>query len=146
MSVSATQQRATPESALYAPVLALALLRLGTRCLAKEVPVGRKKVDLVGLTHSGHVLAVEFKMRDWRRALWQASVNQLFAEYSYVAVWHGTARVLDRQYLERQGIGLISVHPTGARVVMGATRSRVLNPLHRRAVTETLMPRLAHSS
>ena len=72
--------------------------------------------------------------------VWQASINQLFAEFSYVAVWHGALKFLDLMVLKRRGIGVIVIREDGARTVRRASRSPVVRAVHREAVLEALTP------
>ena len=65
------------EAQLYEPVSSLPLFSVEMTTVAREVAFGRKRVDLVGLTARGDLVAVEFKVRDWKRVVWQASINQL---------------------------------------------------------------------
>ncbi|MCA1812371.1 MAG: hypothetical protein LC624_00280 [Halobacteriales archaeon] len=61
------------------------------------------------------LVAVELKLEDWREALGQAMHYQLAAHRSYIAMpLHGAAPPLRaRSRLERQGVGLLAVHPLG---------------------------------
>jgi hypothetical protein len=56
----------------------------------EQVPLGRKKIDLVCVERNAPnaSTSVELKISDWRRALWQATVNFQLAEQSYIAIWH----------------------------------------------------------
>ncbi|MBX3004850.1 MAG: MarR family transcriptional regulator [Anaerolineales bacterium] len=60
------------------------------------------------------VRAIEAKTENWRRAVWQANRNQLFATESYVALPHKLAeRVKSHQSFAELGIGLIGIKGTG---------------------------------
>ncbi len=128
------------ERELYEPVANLSLFRTGMVYMAQEVAFGRKRVDLVGLSSRGDLVAVEFKVRDWRRVLWQAAINQLFADFSYVAVWHKTLKFIDRLQLKQDGIGLISISERGATTIRRASRSSVRSRIHREAILQQLQP------
>ena len=74
--------------------------------VAKEVPSLGRCVDLVYLER-GIVVAVEFKMNDWRRALRQARDHRLAADYVYVCM---PAREIPQAMwmaLAQEGIGLL---------------------------------------
>jgi len=65
------------------------------------------------------VIAIEAKVSDWRRALAQASRNQLFAHRSYVALPSTVAaRVANAPELRKLGVGVLSVEGDGAVVVV----------------------------
>ena len=108
------------ETALLAPVLRLFPKRRYRRYA--EVPLGRKRLDLLCLprTDEERSTAVELKVDDWRTALWQASIDLQIAHRAYVALWHEYAHRAERNadLLRRYGVGLISVGPKSARIVI----------------------------
>jgi hypothetical protein len=106
-----------------------------------EVPFFGKHIDLV-FTHSSMrtIFAVEVKLTDWRSALRQASLNQLFACYSYAAF---PSRIADRLakaganiFLEH-GVGIISISDT-SRIVLPAAKSSYIYKDHRIRISQTL--------
>lgn len=86
-----------------------ALFPLRAYQIAFEVPFGRKRVDLVCVSRRGKIVAVELKVRDWRRAMRQAVVNQLFAHKAYIAIWNAHAASIPPAILSETGIGLIEI-------------------------------------
>jgi len=88
----------------------------------KEVPFGRKKVDLwcVCKTEENPEVCVELKVKNWRKALWQAIINFQMAKRSYIAVWHKYVQRVEREsdLLNKYGVGLISVGPKSAKIVI----------------------------
>ena len=117
---------APKESELLAPVVDLFQVE-GMRSLL-EVRLSRKRIDVVFIpgSQTGWI-AVELKVHDWKRALWQAAVNTQLAEHSYVALWHTTIRTaLERKILfERYGVGIISVTATDASIALEARRTEI---------------------
>jgi hypothetical protein len=116
----------TLEADMLEPVLRLFPQSLYNRF--PEVSLGRKKIDLLCVP-KGRVnasAAVELKLANWRRALWQALNNFQLADQSYVAIWHENLhRVEDHLDLfELYGIGLIGVKPRNARFIR-TSRDRV---------------------
>jgi len=79
-----------------------------------EVPLHGRYADLL-VQHEDELIAVELKLEDWREALAQAMHYQVAAHKSYIAMpLHGAALPLrSRSRLERQGVGLLAVHPLG---------------------------------
>jgi len=69
-------------------------------------------VDLVYL-ESNKIITVEFKIRDWRRAILQARDHLLGADYSYICM--PKRRVTDslKEELRKVGIGLIFYRSQG---------------------------------
>lgn len=88
----------------------------------EQVPLGRKKIDLVCVERNAPNAgtSIELKISDWRRALWQATVNFQLAEKSYIAIWHQyihrAAQEID--LLKKYGVGLIAVYPEAAEFVL----------------------------
>lgn len=77
------------ERDLYSPVLLYMERRrwIGSGSLiAEEVPLSGRRVDCAILTRSGRLLAIEFKLSDFGRALWQATLNTHFFDRSLMAV------------------------------------------------------------
>ena len=71
------------------------------------------------------VVAFEFKVSDWQRALSQATRNLLFAHRSFVALPAGVAaRICDAPEFGLQGIGVISVPEEGHATIARRARSR----------------------
>src|SRR5882724_866406 len=106
-----------------------------------EVPYHGKHVDLVFSTRQMRYLyAVEVKTVDWRRAIKQAALNQLFAQLSYVALPAGIVNRLDefdRTIFKNYHLGLITVG-TEARIEIPAVRNGFLHPTHN-AVVRTML-------
>jgi hypothetical protein len=118
--------RAPKETELLQPVVRLFEEHHKTALL--ELKLGRKRIDVVFVPNAGDGwTAVELKVHDWKRALWQAAVNTQIAEYSYVALWHRTCSVaLERQSLfEAYGVGIISVTATDASITLKARHTEV---------------------
>ena len=107
------------ERAMAAPVIALFC---GEQYeFYEQVPLARKRIDLVFVArHTPTTISVELKIRDWKKALWQAVVNFQVSQESYIAIWHDYVHRVERHIdlLQRYGVGLISVERTTARVVL----------------------------
>ncbi|MFI4892359.1 MAG: hypothetical protein ACIAQ0_02825 [Phycisphaerales bacterium JB058] len=100
-----------PEASLY-PVLLEQYPASRFHCLF-EVPYGRKRVDLVVVPKrqtDSWVVAIEFKVKDWRSALWQARLNSSIVHRSFVALRvDGVPAISKRALFERAGVGLIAI-------------------------------------
>lgn len=109
-------------------------------CFA-EVPFFGKHIDLVFIDDSTKTIcAVEVKLSDWRSALRQASLNQLFACYSYAAFPAQIAERLAKvgeEIFREHGVGLISVSDK-SRILLPAAKSRYIYKGHRAKVRKTL--------
>lgn len=73
-----------------------------------EVPLLGRSVDLV-LMLEGVVITVEFKLRDWRKALVQANDHLLGADYSYICVPSSSITPALMDSVREAGIGLFTV-------------------------------------
>lgn len=78
-----------------------------------DVPLLGRCVDLVYLQND-LVITVEFKLRDWRRAITQARDHLLAADYAYICMPNRPISKLLRQALDRNGIGLVFFAEQGA--------------------------------
>src|SRR5438128_1517284 len=102
-----------------------------------EVPFFGKRVDLVFTTESFRsVYAVETKIDNLRTALKQAALNQLFAQWSFVALPTTFVRRLlpaHRELLKQYRVGLISVDDEST-IEIPALRSQFFNLAHHHMV------------
>lgn len=108
-----------PESDMTAPTLTL--FPEERYLWFEQVPLGRKSIDVVCLDRGTQfTTAVELKVSDWKRALWQASVNLQVAHESYIAIWHSFVHraELRADLLRSYGVGLISVTESSAEVLL----------------------------
>jgi hypothetical protein len=84
----------------------------------REVKIGFFKADIVGF-QKDNVVAVELKLKDWKKALIQAKNYQLGADYVYIAVpLMKSFNILRKaKYkLESEGIGLLVVNEKTCKV------------------------------
>ena len=98
--------------------------------LAKdEVPFEHKRIDLVFKERDNgqQLIAVELKIRDWKRAVWQALHTRQVATYSYVALYERFAPSVDQELLQTLGLGLISADRNSARFLIPAKKSQHIN-------------------
>jgi hypothetical protein len=116
------------EADLRKPVVEF-LRSLGCNRLEIEVPLLDRGVDVFGVkTGRGtQSYAVELKLRDWQKALKQAAVYQLCADYCYVAMPCDKATRLDQKDFEEAGVGILAVNPNtkDVHIVLMARKSDV---------------------
>lgn len=89
----------------------------------KEVQFLSRHIDVVGINEK-EIIAIEVKIKDWKRALQQALTCRLCAHKVYVAMWHKFAHRVPVELFENYGIGLMSVDGT-VNVVTKAKRSQI---------------------
>lgn len=88
-----------------------------------RIPVGQKRVDLMMVhKHYPKMVAVELKVNDWKTAIRQALFDTHCAHLSYAALWHETIPNVDKTWLEKTGVGLISVTADRAEFEVRARR------------------------
>lgn len=106
-----------------------------------HVPYFRKRVDMVFTSSTMRkLLAVEVKIHNWQVAIKQASINQLFAQFSYVAMPNWKIKKFNKntlEFFEQYKVGLISVEKN-ARIVIPAKRNRYFQRTHHRLVKQKL--------
>lgn len=103
-----------------------------------EIPFDARRIDIVAFhPKSGQMVAVEAKLSHWRRALRQARVCLLCADWVYVALPKEYTGEIDESTFQGFGVGLLSVG-SQARVDIRASRSRFKKSHHTRQIRETL--------
>ena len=102
----------------------------------QELPFYEHRIDLYGYSaETGCTVAVELKLRKWRRAFEQALVYQLCSDYVFIAVPSATVRLIDLEELRSHGIGLLAVSGKQCVEKLPAVLSPVLNPKYKAAYT-----------
>src|SRR5206468_2320806 len=82
------------------------------------------RIDLYAFSKvSRATVAVELKLRKWKRALEQAMIYQLCSDFVYIALPLSVANRVDREALRTYGIGLIAVCENGCRTLLEAEKS-----------------------
>lgn len=75
-----------------------------------QVPLKTRHIDLVCVRHGGReIMAIELKVKNWRRAFQQALGYRLCADTVYVALWHEYVHRAQGDLLRKYGIGLLKV-------------------------------------
>lgn len=103
-----------------------------------EIPFGGRRIDVFAIhPKSGQIIAVEAKLSHWKRALKQARVCLLCADWVYVALPREYARGVKERGFRGFGVGLLSVG-NEVRVEIRASRSPFKRSHHTRQIRETL--------
>jgi hypothetical protein len=84
---------------------------------------GRARTDLAILADSD-IVAVEAKLHDWHRAIAQASLNRLWFDRSYVALWFDAISPRVEEEARKYGIGLLAVSLDSVVIHRRAPRTR----------------------
>ena len=115
------------ESDLVVPVRNFMREELGCSQVRNELPVGPRRIDLVGL-RKREIITVELKLRDWRAALRQAWRNTICSHWSCVALPYDVANHVATQEFMRYGIGVWAVQGSRIIVAKEAEPSPCLRP------------------
>lgn len=70
------------------------------------------------------LIAIEAKVRDWKKAVNQAFTRLFYVDESYIAIPHEHIPKVDRKILRTDGIGLISIN-SNAEILIEPTKSRI---------------------
>jgi len=91
---------------LYKPVIEN--FKNDFRCI-KEVKLYNRKIDLllIGKNKNSPRIAIEFKLKDWKKAIQQVLSYQLIADYVYIALYLKNETLVDTNLVKMYGIGLI---------------------------------------
>jgi hypothetical protein len=119
--------------------------------VVSEVPFGEKKIDLVFVSpniikfppappEEIDVVSVELKWKDWRRALKQASVNQLCSDRAYVAMPEANFPK-DLSPFLKFGVGLIAVNGS-ARVMVESSFRKYTDPRFKKDLIDVIVKKL----
>jgi hypothetical protein len=91
-----------------------------------DVKVNDRRIDVVFVRKKRlEINAVEMKVKNWRRALEQAAVYQLFTSHVYVALWHKHWNKELLNYFKKYGIGVILIKPVNK---LSYKAYKILNP------------------
>lgn len=116
------------ERELAAPVLQF-LRALGCDRFETEMLLVDRDVDVFAIRRGRQArsYAIELKLHDWQKALRQAAIYQLCADYCYVAMPSRVAERIHRAPFRQAGVGLLSVDldSKNVAIVCAARRSAI---------------------
>jgi len=93
-----------------------------------EVPMLSKKIDILCLnTETDDIIAIEAKIGKWRRALQQALTYRLCSDYVYIAIHHKYSHRVQKDLLDKHGVGLIVVNDDSIEIPLDPSQSTVMN-------------------
>jgi hypothetical protein len=75
-----------------------------------ELPLHHNRIDMLAF-NGDETVAIELKLKNWKRALRQATYYQLGADYSYIAMpfYSATELYKRKHHLEKEGVGLFAI-------------------------------------
>ena len=87
----------------------------------------RKRIDFTYIDEKSKVHAIELKVKDWKNSLHQIEVNQLFANYSYLGIWHEYDTTVPKSVFKKLGFGLISINQQNCELLVKPRESHIVN-------------------
>ena len=75
-----------------------------------EVPMDNRRIDWVFYDKQlTEIIAVELKLKDWKKALKQALYNTFCSHKSYVAIWYKYSINIQLDWFKQSGVGVLRV-------------------------------------
>jgi hypothetical protein len=128
----------TKEADLLGPISAYTRRQGYTRQSA-EVQFYDYRIDLYGFSKpTGRTIAIELKLHKWQRAIEQALVYQLCADFVFIAMPASSIARVDLEAVARHGIGLIAVGTNRCRLEVAARQSEEIREHYKRYYVELL--------
>jgi hypothetical protein len=129
------------EADLLAPISGYTRRQGYTRQSA-ELPFYEYRIDLYGLSgQTGRTIAVELKLYKWQRALEQALLYQLCADFVLIAMPEQNLSRVNVDEVALHGIGLIGVGSDRCRLELPARQSSEVREHYKRYYVELLKGR-----
>ncbi|MHA1363290.1 MAG: hypothetical protein ACTSP1_12290 [Candidatus Freyarchaeota archaeon] len=93
-----------------------------------EVPMLSRHIDLVCVKPNfKEIVAIEAKVKDWKKALKQAKTYRLCAHKVYVALWYEYIHRAKSELFDSFGVGLLKVNDQ-VEEVQSPHRSKIIHP------------------
>jgi hypothetical protein len=128
----------TREADLMAPISRYAR-RQGYAQQTAELQFYEYRMDLYGFSKpTGRTVAVELKLYKWQRALQQALVYQLCADFVFIAMPTSSILRVNLDLIARHGIGLIAVGSHNCQLEIEAKQSEEVRDHYKRYYVELL--------
>lgn len=78
--------------------------------------IDSRRIDIVGVKDS-QLIAIEVKVKNWKRAFQQAMIYRICADKVWVAIWHRYVDNVDQELYDKHGIGIMSIHEKGLEII-----------------------------
>lgn len=102
----------------------------GVMRFSREFDYARGRTDIVAVANSNTLIAIEAKLKDWKRALQQAYRNTCFAHQSFVLLPKSTALIAQcfNGEFETRSVGLCYIDAAGLVVLQDSPHTLPLEP------------------
>jgi hypothetical protein len=129
------------------------LLNNSNKVWFEEFEILGKRVDVVAIDLTEkHIIAMELKIKDWKKGLKQCIANQLFSNEVYLAVWHEFAHRAPIKEFKEKGVGIMAVSANTIEVLLEARWKEIdskkimeIVKVNGRSVGDILVEREMHS-
>ena len=89
-----------------------------------EVPIGNRRIDWIFYDEKeSEIIAVELKLKNWKKVLKQALTNTFCSHKSYAAVWYKHSNNIQLDWFKQSGIGLLLVYENGIEEILQPVES-----------------------
>ncbi len=94
-----------------------------------EIRLYSRIIDILLLDkkNSEQIIAMEFKLKDWEKALIQAFTYLLIANYVYIVLYYKYIDSVNKDLLRTNGIGLISASKSGYKIIVKPKKNENLD-------------------
>jgi hypothetical protein len=101
----------------------------------REFEYGRGRTDVVAVDERDRVIAFEFKLKKWTKAMHQAYRNTCFAHSSYIVLPDDVAQIaqVNTAAFKRRSVGICSIKGNAIVVHLPANRNEPIQPWLTRA-------------
>ena len=95
----------------------------------KEVKLYNRIIDLllVGKSNNSPKIAMEFKVKDWKKALQQAISYQLIADYVYIVMYQKYENLINNELIRKNGMGLIIANSRNFKIKIKPIRNEIFD-------------------
>lgn len=131
MKMTIKKARQITEQELFLPIKRLFPAK--HYLVRREIPFNAKIIDVLLMDMKTHrLIAIEMKIRRWKKALRQAAVYQLVTSQVYIALWYRHINEVNKELIGKYGIGIIEVKKNGpktlkAKIILSPKQLKLLN-------------------
>ncbi len=93
----------------------------------KEVRLYNRIIDLllIGKSNNSPKIAMEFKLKDWKKALQQTISYQLVADFVYIVMYQKFEKLINIELIKKNGIGLIIANSRSFKIKIIPVRNKI---------------------
>lgn len=108
--------------------------------LYPEIDFYKHRIDILGYSKiTGETVAVELKLKKWKKALQQALVYQLCSDYVYIAMPKASLHQSAISKIESFGIGIVAIHSSKrCETISKPSKSHLVKDRYRYKFIETV--------